>query len=310
MMYDMIENIRYGGQALLGYVRAYKPDMKMRDYELYRGIYCSLCRALGRNYSPLAQLFLSYDFALACVIRLACAESGCSFSAKRCPYNPVKKCMICGSRDIFDFCSHAVIITVYYKILDNLHDKGFFSKLVAALIYPAVALMHRKAKRLAPEAEKAVADAMKLQAETEAKPSPSIDEAAHPSADALGKIFALGAPESKKEALRTIGYLTGRFVYILDAADDLEDDLKKGSFNPFSACDISTAENRKEFADRIRGMLNLTQGGILEALDSLETERFFDISENILLDGITACAEKVLEKYGDKTEKNKEYIVE
>lgn len=310
MMYDMIENIRYGGQALLGYVRAYKPDMKMRDYELYRGIYCSLCRALGRNYSPLAQLFLSYDFALACVIRLARAESGCSFSAKRCPYNPVKKCMICGNRDIFDFCSHAVIITVYYKILDNLHDKGFFSKLVAALIYPAVALMHRKAKRLAPEAEKAVADAMKLQAETEAKPSPSIDEAAHPSADALGKIFAIGAPESKKEALRTIGYLTGRFVYILDAADDLEDDLKKGAFNPFSACDISTAEKRKEFADRIRGMLNLTQGGILEALDSLETERFFDISENILLDGITACAEKVLEKYGDKTEKNKEYIVE
>ena len=58
---------KIGGQALLGYVRAYKPDMKMRDYELYRGIYCSLCRALGRNYSPLAQLFLSYDFALACL---------------------------------------------------------------------------------------------------------------------------------------------------------------------------------------------------------------------------------------------------
>ena len=295
---------------MLGYVRAYKPDMKMRDYEIYRGIYCSLCRALGRNYSPLAQLFLSYDFALACVIRLACAESGCSFSAKRCPYNPIKKCMICGSRDVFDFCSHAVIITVYYKILDNLHDKGFFSKLVAALIYPAVALMHRKAKKLAPEAEKAVADAMKLQAETEAKPSPSIDEAAHPSADALGRIFALGAPENKKEALQTIGYLTGRFVYILDAADDLDDDLKKGAFNPFSGCDVSTAEKRNEFADRIRGMLNLTQGGILEALDSLEAERFFDISENILLDGITACAERVLEKYGEKSPKNKEYIVE
>jgi hypothetical protein len=284
--------------------------MKMKDYELYRGVYCSLCRALGRNYSPLAQLFLSYDFALACVIRLACAESGCSFSAKRCPYNPAKKCMICGSSDVFDFCSHAVIITVYYKILDNLHDKGFFSKLVAALIYPAVALMHRKAKKLAPDIEKAVAESMILQAETEAKPSPSIDEAAHPSADALGRIFAVDAPESKKDALHTLGYLTGRFVYILDAADDLEDDLKKGAFNPFSDCDISSPEKRKEFADRIRGMLNLTQNGILEALDSLETERFFDISENILLDGITACAEKVLEKYGEKAEKKKEYIVE
>lgn len=311
MMYDIINKyILVGGLALLGYVRAYKPDMRMKDYELYRGIYCSLCRALGRNYTPLAQLFLSYDFALACVIRLACAESGCSFSAKRCPYNPVKKCLICGSRDIFDFCSHAVIITVYYKILDNLHDKGFFRKLAAALIYPAVALMHRKAKRLAPEAEKAVADAMKLQAETEAKPSPSIDEAAHPSADALGRIFALNAPEKHKEALRTIGYLTGRFVYILDAADDLDDDLKKGAFNPFSHCDISSPEKRREFADSIRGMLNLTQSGILEAFDSLETERFYDISENILLDGISASAERVLEKYGGKAEKKKTYVVE
>ncbi len=311
MMYDIIDNYIFnGGKALLGYVRAYKPDMKMRDYELYRGIYCSLCRALGRNYSPLAQLFLSYDFALACVIRLACAESGCSFSAKRCPYNPAKKCLICGSRDIFDFCSHAVIITVYYKILDNLHDKGFLKKLGAALIYPIVALMHRKAKRLAPEAEKAVAESMKLQAQTEAKPSPSIDEAAHPSADALGRIFALDAPEKYRDALRSIGYMTGRFVYILDAADDLEDDLKKGAFNPFSDCDISSPEKRKEFAGKIRGMLNLTQSGILEAFDSLGTERFYDISENILLDGITACAEKVLEKYGEKTKKRKDYIVE
>ncbi len=285
--------------------------MKMKDYELYRGIYCSLCRALGRNYSPLAQLFLSYDFTLACVIRLACAETGCSFSPKRCPYNPAKKCMICGSKDIFDFCSHAVIITVYYKILDNLHDKGFFSKLAAALIYPAIALMHRKAAKLAPEAEKAVADAMKLQAETEAKSSPTIDEAAHPSASALGRIFALGAPEKHREALQSIGYLTGRFVYILDAADDLEDDMKKGGFNPFLSKDISSSQKRKEFASEIRGMLNLTQSAILDAFDSLETDRFYDITENILLDGITACAERVLEKYGDKPKKKrKDYVVE
>ena len=295
---------------MLGYVRAYKPEMKMRDYELYRGIYCSLCRALGRNYSPLAQLFLSYDFALACVLRLAASDSGCGFSAKRCPYNPAKKCLICGSNDVFDFCSHAVIITVYYKLLDNLHDKGFLSKLAAAIIFPAVVLMHKKAAKLAPEAEKAVAEAMKLQAETEAKKSVSIDEAAHPSADALGKVFALGFEEEKKNAMYSIGYMTGRFVYILDAADDLDDDLKKGSFNPFADCKVSSIEERKAFADRIRSMLNLTQSGILEAFDSLETKRFYDIAENILLDGITDCSEKVLRKYADTPEKKKEFFVE
>ena len=295
---------------MLGYVRAYKPDMKMKDYELYKGIYCSLCRALGRNYSPLAQLFLSYDFALACVLRLAAAEKGCAFSQKRCPYNPAKKCMICGSKDVFDFCAHAVIITVYYKVLDNLQDKGFFSKLAAALIFPAVALMHKKAARLAPEAEKAVADAMKLQAETEAKPSPSIDEAAHPSAQALATVFALGFEGETKEALSKIGYMTGRFVYILDAADDLENDVKKGAFNPFKGEDISSPESRKNFAEKVRGMLNLTQSNALESLDILEVKRFYDIMDNILLEGISNCAERVLAKFGEKTGKSKEYTVE
>ncbi len=295
---------------MLGYVRAYKPDMKIRDFELYRGIYCSLCRALGRNYSPFAQLFLSYDFALACVLRLAVSDSGCGFTQKHCPYNPAKKCLICGSKEVFDFCSHAVIITVYYKLIDNLHDKGFFSKLAAALIFPVVALMHRKAARLAPEAEKAVAEAMKLQAKTEAKPSPSVDEAAHPSADALGKIFSLGYEEKVRDTMYSIGYLTGRFVYILDAADDLESDIKKGAFNPFSGDDISSCEKRKKFAKKIRGMLNLTQSGILEALDSLDIKRFYDITDNILLDGLESSAEKVLSRYGGKTENKKNFTVE
>ena len=295
---------------MLGYVRAYKPDMKMRDYELYKGVYCSLCRALGRNYSPLAQLFLSYDFALACVLRLAAAENGCTFSKKRCPYNPAKKCMICASKDVFDFCAHAVIITVYYKVIDNLRDKGFISKLAAALVFPAVALMHKKAARLAPDIEKAVSVAMKLQAETEVKPSLSIDEAAHPSAQALATVFALGFEGKTKEALSKIGYMTGRFVYILDAADDLEDDKKNGAFNPFSGEDISSAESRKIFAEKVRGMLNLTQSIALESIDMLEVKRFYDIMDNILLEGLSNCAERVLAKYGDKAEKSKEYTVE
>ncbi len=295
---------------MLGYVRAYKPEMKIKDYELYRGVYCSLCRALGRNYSPLAQLFLSYDFTLACILHLAAADSGCDFSQKRCPYNPSKKCMICGSREVFDLCSHAVIITVYYKILDNLHDEGFFSKLVAALIFPAVALMHKKAEKLAPEIESAVAQAMKKQAEAEAKTNPSLDEAAHPSAEALAKIFSLGFEGKKAESLRSIGYMTGRFVYILDAADDLENDIKKGGFNPFRSENISDENSRKAFAKKVTEMLNLTQESALEALDMLEIKRFYDITENILLDGLSGCAENVLSKYVQKSEKVKKYTVE
>lgn len=285
------------GIVLLGYVKAFKPEMKIRDYELYRGIYCSLCRALGRNYSPIAQLFLSYDFALAAVLRLAVQTDGCSFSQKRCPYNPAKKCLICSKKDELDFCAHAVIITVFYKIVDNMQDKGFKSKLIAYLIYPIIYLMHKKAARLAPEIEKAVEQAMEEQRLAEKKTDVCLDEAAHPSANALGKVFSLGFEGENSQLLYTLGYMTGRFVYIIDAADDLEDDLKSGSFNPFTDADISNENSRKEFAQRVRGMLNLTQHSALEALDTIEIKRFEDILENIVFDGLNHCGEKVLSKY-------------
>lgn len=292
---------------LLGYVKAFKPEMKIKDYELYRGIYCSLCRALGRNYSPMAQLFLSYDFALAAVLRLAIGMRGCEFTQKRCPYNPAKKCLICGRKDELDLCAHAVIITVFYKVIDNMQDAGFKSKLIAYLIYPIVYLMHKKAARIAPEIEKAVSTAMKEQRIAEEKEGVGIDEAAHPSADALGKVFSLGFEGDEKQLLYSLGYMTGRFVYILDAADDLESDLKSGSFNPFKNADISNEEKRAEFAQRVEGMLNLTQSTALESLDTLESKRFEDILENIFFEGLNRCGETVLAKY--RPQKNEEKII-
>ena len=297
---------------MLGYVKAFKPEMKMKDYELYRGIYCSLCRALGRNYSPIAQLFLSYDFAFAAVLRLAAAENGCSFVGKRCPYNPAKKCMICQSREELDFCSHAVIITVFYKILDNMHDGGFKSKLIAYLLYPIVYLMFKKAKRLAPDIDKFIGESMKIQSETEKKNGVGIDEAAHPSADALGKIFSLGFDGEKKTALYSLGYMVGRYVYILDAADDLEDDMKNSSFNPFAGeyAEIKNENKRNEFAQRVTGMLNLTQSNALDALDGVEKKRFEDMLENIILEGLDFSRERVLKKYKTETEEKNIYTVE
>ncbi len=289
---------------MLGYVKAYKPEMKIKDYELYSGIYCSLCRALGRLYSPIAQLFLSYDFAFAAVLRLAAAENGCCFSKKRCPYNPVKKCMICGNKNELDFCAHAVIITVFYKIKDNLHDGGIKSKLLALLVYPIISLMHRKAVRLSPEAEKIIAESIKKQDETEKKQDACIDEAAHHSADALGKVISLGFEGETKNSLYNLGYMVGRYVYILDAADDIESDIKNGSFNPLKA-----EFGKKEFAEKVRGMLNLTQSSALEALDCTEKNRFEDILENIVLDGLEVSAENVLKKYEPANKENKIYEV-
>ena len=158
------------------------------------------------------------------------------------------------------------------------------------------------------EIDKIIGDSMKKQAETEKKTEVGIDESAHASADALGKIAAFGFDGKTKESLYSLGYMVGRYVYILDAADDLEDDIKRKNFNPFKGR-FEQAES-EAFAQNVRGMLNLTQSGALDAFDSLEVKRFGDILENIILDGLTFSAEKVLKKYLPESENNKVYHVD
>lgn len=290
---------------MLGYVRAFKPEMKIKDYETYKGVYCSLCWALGRLYSPIAQLFLSYDFAFIAVLRLAVLNECCCFTAKRCPYNPAKKCMICKEKGKLDYCAHTLIITVYYKVLDNLNDKGFKSRLAARLIYPIVWLMHKKAARLAPEAERIIGESIRLQAEAEKKSNIGIDRAAHASAQALGKITAFGFCGDIFEKLYTLGYMVGRFVYILDAADDIEDDIKKDNFNPFKNDfkDIEKDEVKAAFAARVEEILNLTHKCALDALDETDKKRFDDILENIIFDGLAQSEARVLNKYENESGK-------
>ena len=45
---------------MTGYIKAFKPELKIKDYELYKGVYCSECRVLGRLYTPIARM-LSLD---------------------------------------------------------------------------------------------------------------------------------------------------------------------------------------------------------------------------------------------------------
>lgn len=295
---------------MLGYIRASKPELTVLDYEIYRGVYCSLCRNLGRRYSPLAQLFLSFDFTFAALLFLAVRQEKCTLTPCRCPYNPAKRCSKCTDRSALDRCADGVIITVYHKLLDDIHDRGFFRRILALLLFPAVALMHRKAARLSPEIETAVSTAMTEQKAVE-NTAACVDAAADPSAKALSVIFSLGVPREEEPILRRFGYMVGRFIYIIDAADDIEKDIKRGNFNPLAeGIDSLTAETRCAIASRVDGMINSTLDEAAIALDMAGLNRFSSIIINVIYDGLPKVAQTVLERLrtGKKPAKGREEI--
>ncbi|MCM1363874.1 MAG: DUF5685 family protein [Faecalibacterium sp.] len=280
---------------MFGYVRVNKPEMKVKEYEAYRGLYCTLCKYLGKEYGVISRLMLSYDLTFLAMIILSVQGVSPEFKGGRCPFNPMKKCNYCtNAENSFSFAAAVTVIMFYYKIKDNIADSGIFKKFLMYLILPYAALKRRKAKKCFDKLDLIIGESMQKQSEVEQNETDILDKAAHNSADALGRIFCYNDEENT--SLYRLGYMLGRWVYLIDAADDIESDIKHSSFNVFvnrynlkTAADISD-EIKKE----IESTLNLSVASAIEAYNNLKLTVLFPIIENILFDGMSGSMNKVL----------------
>ena len=80
-------------RIMFGYVKAFKPELKMIEYDTYKAIYCSICKQLKKDYGFVAPFVLSYDFVFLASLKLATQDSICGYEKRRCKYNCLKKCM-------------------------------------------------------------------------------------------------------------------------------------------------------------------------------------------------------------------------
>lgn len=282
---------------MTGYIKAFKPELKIKDYELYRGVYCSECRVLGKLYTPIARLLLSYDFTFLSIVRLALQDECSAFEKGYCCINPAKKCLKCTENAELERSADMVVIVSYYKLMDDIADGSFFKKLACRLLWPILSLMHRKAALRQEMLDRAIAGAMREQDRIEKSGTASLDEAADPSGKMLAAIFSQGYYGEDKLELWRFGYLLGRWIYLLDAVDDIEKDIKSGSFNPFKSM-FSTVESASsdEFKAFAKERLDLTAGETERALAALKFNRFGDIIDNVICDGMLAAQTQVLKK--------------
>ena len=142
---------------------------------------------------------------------------------------------------------------------------------------------------------------MQRQSETEKENTDSIDKAAHESADALGKILAYGVDDSKGNIYR-FGYGVGKWVYLCDAADDLKDDLKKGSFNVFA--NFLGLKKGDEITENdlmiIERNLNLSCAYAAESFENSRNKTLVPIVRNIIYGGTEKTMNKILKGKSEK----------
>jgi hypothetical protein len=285
---------------MFGYVKINKPEMKVKEYEAYRGLYCSLCRSLGKNFGVLSRLTLSYDITFLLLVRLSLGLTVPEFRKGRCPFSPSKKCNYCiNGEEELRFSAAVSMMLFYYKIKDNIADGSFFRKMLMYIILPYALLKYRKAEKMYPDVAKMIEEGMLRQSETEKTKTPLTDKAAHESADILGKIFAYGFSDEKAKAYR-FGYGIGKFVYLADAADDIVKDIKNKSYNPFVEKYKLIKEPDEEIKKEIEGTLNMSAAVAAEAFSEIEKKTLTPIVENIIYDGLENTMKTILK---GKTEK-------
>lgn len=281
---------------MFGYVKCDKPEMKVKEYEAYKGLYCSLCKAMIKHFGIFSSLTLNYDIAFLLLMRLSFASVIPSFKPGRCPFNVAKKCNFCFNADeALRYAAAVSMMMFYHKVKDNISDSSFFRRLLMYLILPYAFLKNRKAEKMYGEISRIIRESMARQAESEKENTDIIDKAAHESADALGKILAYGF-EDEKGSIYRFGYGVGKWVYLCDAADDLRDDLKKGSFNVFA--NMLKLKNEEDITKGdlhvIESNLNMSCALAAESFEETKDKSLVPIVNNIIYGGTSKVMNNIL----------------
>lgn len=275
---------------MFGYVRICKDAMNNDDYETFRAYYCGLCKAIGK-YSHAARLGLSYDMTFLFVLLSAIYKDEKKASC-RCALHPFKKEYKIENDDILEYVSGISVLLLFRKLEDDKKDDGGLKPTAAC-----AACRHgfKKASAGFPDKDKTIYEYINRLSALEAENCTEIDTVADAFAKICESIFVpeFISDENTRKVLAWLGYNVGRWIYIVDAFDDLDDDIKKKSYNPFSGR-VKNGEKISDIASELDLTLTYTMSSIAAAYDLLDIKKNDNILKNIIYVGMGNMQAKVL----------------
>ena len=291
---------------MFGYIKVDRANLLGKEYEAYKGIYCSLCRQLGRDYSIFARFILSYDCTFYAMLIMSLSEETPCYRKGRCRFNPAKKCLYADTgTQALSLAAALSVSSAYYKLMDNIHDSPWYKRMLYRLLQPIFSRWRRKAGKRYPAIDAAVGQMLARQIAAESSPDVTIDAAAQPTADMLAAVCALipdtvplSSPDNErtKRILSAFGYFLGRWIYLIDAADDYEKDIKRHNFNPYR----SILEDGGDFRVAVIPVLNHALSETLLSYGLLDKGRFDSIIMNVLKVSCVNIQNTIADKYNDK----------
>lgn len=271
---------------MFGYVIINKPELKIKDFECYQSFYCGLCQALKEGYGRVGQLSLNYDLTFVALVHSALYESENRIEDARCLMHPQKK-----HRRIMNefscYCADMTILLTYLKYCDDCDDEHRMRYGIMKRFYQPY---YEMLKEKYPEKTSRIVTALQENHELEQKGCDDLDRLAALSGVLMGEVLAVRDDEWH-DALYEMGDYLGRFIYIMDAYDDREEDHKQGRFNPLDAYAA-----QPDFDERMHEILELMMANSARAFEKLPILLYADLIRNIIYSGVWAKFDSIKKK--------------
>ncbi len=261
---------------MFGYLIAAADVLEESQKQRYKAFYCGLCRSLEKCYGQAARLTLNYDVTFLVLLLSSLYEPAETHDSRRCLRHPLEAQQFVTS-EISEYAAGMNVALAYLKCLDNWHDDKKLSALSEAKLLEAA---YKKACAAYPRQCEAMQKAMDELSAIEKEGIEAPDAAAACFGRLMEELF-IYRHDRWENVLRPMANALGRFIYLMDAVMDLEDDHASGSYNPFKSY-YGRDDNEQRFED----ILKMQLGECVYYFDKLPLVEDAGLMMNILCIGL------------------------
>lgn len=263
---------------MFGYITVNREELKVKEVRVYQSYYCGLCHALHMRHGRMGQMTLTYDMTFLVILLNGLYDQDMQERTGRCLMHPVKQHQMRWN-EWSSYAADMNVLLAYYNLQDDWKDDKKLSRYAAAR---TLAGQCRKIENDYPRQGQAVRDYMQALGECERMKPDNIEMAACLTGSMLAEIFVRDEDEWAAD-LRQMGFFLGKFIYLMDAYEDIEKDMKTGSYNP-----LVMIRNQDEFDSACQNILMMQMAECCRAFERLPVVDDVGILRNILYSGVWA----------------------
>lgn len=262
---------------MFGYIAINKAEMKFKDYDTYHSYYCGLCKCLRESYGRSGQMSLSFDMTFLIVLLTGLYEPDTKMETVRCIAHPIEK-HLARTNELTEYAAAVNLLLSYYKCLDDWEDERKKKSYAASrILRPKI----RSIQKLYPKKAAVISENLQKLSALEKQNEQSLDRMAGLFGEIMAELFAYRQDEWE-HSLRKIGFFLGKFIYLMDAYEDVEKDVKTGNYNPLKR----DFQDNPDFAEDCRNLLTMMMAECSREFERLPILLHADILRNILYSGV------------------------